>query len=315
MNFLSGLMTFASVVQHKSFSRAAEQMGTTNSAVSKQIAKLESRLKIRLLDRNTRTLTPTDAGDLIYGHCARIMDEAQAIHSMLDQWRTQPGGTLKVSASASVAKAFLSAGMPEFFKRYPDIKLELCHSEKNQESYDERHDIAFLITDAPPPGRVARRLAEIEYVLCASPSYLALHGSPLVLEDLRQHNCLLFNHWRGGRPACWTFIDELSLTTDVPVIGNTLTNDVDALLTLAKDSMGIALLPRFAAARALGNGLLVEVLDHFTVLDHHAEALFAIYMASPVQPPKIRAFIDFVAQRCDQQQQVYSGVPLAPVTT
>lgn len=310
MNFLSGLMTFASVVQHKSFSRAAEQLGTTNSAVSKQIAKLEDRLKIRLLDRNTRALTPTDAGDLIYQHCARIVGEAQAIHSMLDQWRTQPGGTLKVSASASVAKAFLSAGLPEFCKRYPDIRLELSHSEKLEESSDERHDIAFLITDAPPLDRVARRLAEIDYVVCASPAYLAAHGLPQALEDLRQHNCLLFNHWRRGRPAHWTFTDEHSFVTDVAVIGNTLNNDIDVLLTLAKDSMGIALLPRYAAIQALENGLLVEVLERFTVLDHHADALFAVYTASPVQPPKIRAFIDFFALRCDQRQRVCSHVPL-----
>lgn len=109
MNPLSSLVTFASVVEHRSFSRAAEHLDTTHSSVSKQIAKLEAHLKIKLLHRSTRTLAPTDAGNLIYQHCVRIVKEAQAIHTMLDEWQANPSGALKVIASAAIGRSFLSA--------------------------------------------------------------------------------------------------------------------------------------------------------------------------------------------------------------
>lgn len=299
MNPLSSLVTFASVVEHRSFSKAAEHLGTTNSSVSKQIAKLEAHLKIKLLHRSTRTLAPTDAGNLIYQHCARIVKEAQAIHTMLDEWKTHPSGALKVIASAAIGRSFLSAGLPDFFARYPDIQLELTYSESLDDLCAERFDIAFLLTDAPPLRRVARRLTEIDYVLCSAPGYLSSHGIPRRLADLEQHNCLLLNNAIVARPSRWTFTDAQLHTTEVDVRGNTLTNDSDALLNMAQNGTGIALLPRFAAHDALRKGLLVQVLERYTVHNNQADSLFAVYQANPVQPPKIRAFLDFFQARFD----------------
>lgn len=299
MNPLSSLVTFASVVEHGSFSRAAEHLGTTNSSVSKQIAKLESHLKTKLLHRNTRTLAPTDAGNLIYQHCARIVKEVQDIHTLLDEWKTHPSGALKVIASAAIGRAFLSPGLPSFFARYPNIRLELTYSESQEELSAERFDIAFVITDTPPPRRVARRLSPINYVLCCSPDYLAAHGTPHRLADLKQHNCLLFNDAIVARPSQWMFVDAQQRSTEVDVRGNTLTNDSDALLNMAQNGTGMALLPDFVAYEALRKGLLVQVLERYTVHNQQPDSLFAVYQASAVQPPKIRAFVDFVESRFD----------------
>ncbi|MFL1515599.1 LysR family transcriptional regulator [Pseudomonas prosekii] len=305
MNPLTSLVTFASVVEHRSFSRAAEHLGTTNSSVSKQIAKLEAHLKIKLLHRSTRTLAPTDAGNLIYQHCVRIVKEAQAIHTMLDEWQANPSGALKVIASAAIGRSFLSTGLPAFFASYPDIQLELTYSESLEDLSAERFDIAFLVTDAPPARRVARRLTEIDYVLCCSPDYLVAQGTPRSLSDLQQHNCLLFNNAIVSRPSRWTFTDAQQQTSEVDVRGNTLTNDSDALLNMAQNGTGIALLPHFVAYDALRKGLLVRVLESYTVHNNQADSLFAVYQASPVQPPKIRAFLDFFQGRFD----AYSTLP------
>ena len=201
----------------------------------------------------------------------------------------------------------LAPCLPEFLRRYPQIEVELTLSDQRINLVEEGVDLAIRITDLEDSSLRARRLAPSERVLCASPEYLARRGQPQRPEDLRDHDCLTYAYQRSGRR--WAFRDRQGRRQRVTVSGPLQANNGDALKAACEAGLGLALLPTFIAGDALRSGRLVCLLSDW--LDDDATAVYAVYPATRNLSPKVRVFIDFLAERFGPEPYWREGLGLS----
>ncbi|MBT6118686.1 MAG: LysR family transcriptional regulator, partial [Rhodospirillaceae bacterium] len=194
MDHLAGMAVFAKVVEARSFTAAAEQLGLSKSAVSKQISRLEDRLGIRLLNRTTRRLSLTEAGAAYYERCARIVAEAEAADLAITHLQSEPRGVLQVNAPMSFGIAHVAPAIPDFLERYPELRVDMTLNDRVVDLVDEGFDVAIRIGALADSSLIARRLAESRMVAVAAPGYLQRHGAPDRPEDLERHNCLSYSY-------------------------------------------------------------------------------------------------------------------------
>ena len=288
MDRLAEMMTFVKVVETKSFSAAARQLGSSKSQVSKQVSQLEAGLGVRLLHRTTRSLGLTEIGSAFYEHCARIEQQIGTALDTVKQLQAEPRGILKFTSPVIFASLHLAPLLQSFQKRYPQVEIELNASDRAVDLVEEGYDLALRISADPAPGRVARKIAPMRWVLCAAPAYLAQRGTPATPQDLLQHNCLMYQGLPAKRGG-WRFRVG-SREVSVPVTGNCRVNNQDVLHAMAIDGAGIAMFPTYAVYEELKSGSLVEVLaGHRSNPD---QALYAMYVPHRYMQPKVRVFID-----------------------
>lgn len=290
MEDLNYVLTFTRVVQSGSFAAAGERLKLAPSVVSKHVAKLEKSLGARLLQRSTRKLSLTDAGSAYFEHCARIVEELEQSQHAVARLQAEPGGKLRVSGLNSFVDAVVAPLLPEFFRRYPKIELEIVTNDRTVDLAEEGFDMALRLTNAPGPLLVARKLAHINFVICATPEYLAKHGTPQHPEELRRHNCLGFPSplERNFHFKCGT--EELV----VPISGNFRVNNINALRTVLLQHNGISLLPTYIIGQDLAAGRLVAPLRGWYGFD--ATSVYAVHLPNRYGSPKVRAFIDYLIQ-------------------
>src|SRR4051794_36134331 len=193
MERLTQMMTFAKVVETKSFSNAARLLSTSKSLVSKQVGALESALGVRLLNRTTRSMSLTEFGAAYYEHCARIAQQIEAAEQSVTQLQAAPRGLLKVTTPVVFAALHLAPALQSFVARNPHVEVELNATDRVIDLVEEGYDLAIRITDKPAQGMVARKIAPVRWATCASPAYLKKHGTPKTPQDLMQHQCLVYN--------------------------------------------------------------------------------------------------------------------------
>ena len=219
MDHLTALRVFRQVVEQGGFAAASRQLGLSPAAVSKNIAELEAHVAARLLNRTTRRMSLTEAGTRYYEQVARILDELREAEQSLGPLQSAPTGTLRVSAPMSFTLTRLSAAIPAFLARHPDLSLDLNLEDRRVDIVKEGYDLAIRGTDRlEDSSLVARRLMTLEHVLCAAPAYLARHGEPASPADLRGHECVQFT--LSGHADEWTF-QRAGQTQRVPVRGAT----------------------------------------------------------------------------------------------
>jgi DNA-binding transcriptional LysR family regulator len=287
---LSDLLVFVKVVELKSFSEAARASGSTKSTVSKQVRRLEDALGAKLLNRTTRHLALTEVGEFAYRHGVRIVEEATALHSAIDGMQTGPRGHLRVTTSVAFGNLHLSRLIGQFLALYPDISVTLTLSDRYVDVVDEGFDIAIRLTSKPIDSFVARRLAAIEYVLCATPAYLASHTPIATLGDLAAHDCLVNGQTRD---AVWRFVRDGEVT-DVRVTGRFAVNSSESLRRAVLDGVGVGLLPTFAIAEDLRAGHISVILPEYGIEGGFGNSVHAIFLPSKFAAPKLRVFIDFL---------------------
>ena len=188
---LTSLRVFARVVELQSFSEVARRSGVTPATISKHVSSLEGQLGARLVNRTTRRLFITEAGQRLYEHCVRIMQELDQAEAEVAEVRGEPAGPLRVTAPMLFGLLRIAPRLPEFARQYPKVSIDLDLSVEKIDLFQERIDVAVRIAEAIDPGLVAFRLAPYRRVFCASPAYLAAHGTPRTPEDLAHHNCLV----------------------------------------------------------------------------------------------------------------------------
>ncbi len=284
------IFVFVKVVELKSFSAAALASGSTKSTVSKQVRRLEQTLGAKLLNRTTRTLALTESGALAYQHALRIIEEAGAMRAAVEGIQATPRGHLRVTTSVAFGNLHLSRLIGQFLALYPDISVALTLSDRYLDVVDEGFDIAIRLTSKPVESLVARRLASIDYVVCAAPSYLASHGPVVKPVDLGAHHCLT-----GGpaRETTWRFEKERDVT-EVVVTGRFTVNSSESLRCGVLDGVGIAVLPTFAIADDIRAGRVTVVLPQYQVQGPFGNSVHAIYSPSKFVAPKMRVFVDFL---------------------
>lgn len=291
MHELSGMELFIKVVESKSFTEAAKQLGITPSAVSKQITRLEDRLGVQLLNRTTRRIALTDVGAAYYERCVRIMAEVEEAEALVSNLYTKPRGLLRVSVPVILGQLHFAPAVPLFLKQYPEVQLELIMNDRYVNPIEEGFDLVIRIDELPDSSMVARRLAPNRRVVCGAPAYFEAHGTPETPDDLMRHNCLTYGPHYPHKE--WFFkIGETRRA--VRVAGNFQTNNAQALRMAALGGLGIALLPTFIVGADLRQGLLRPVLSQYVSSD---TAIYAVYPHSRHLSPKVRAFVDFMAQR------------------
>lgn len=302
MGRLEDLQAFARVVDARGFSGAARLLGTTKSAVSKQVVRLEDQLGTRLLHRTTRSVSPTAEGRTVYEHALRLLDESLALETELAGRRDEPRGVLRMSVSTAFGNLQFTALLARFCERHPELDVVLGLNDRYVDLAEEGFDLVLRLTGKPSDGLVARRLAPIRYVLCASPAYLHAHGEPTAVADLAGHRCLRFGYLQS--PDRWRFRHAGQGEATVETRGalrfesGLTANSSESLRVAALAGMGLAVLPTYAVGRDLQAGRLVHVLPEWQPLGGLADAdtLYAVYLPNRHLAPKVRALIDFMLE-------------------
>jgi DNA-binding transcriptional LysR family regulator len=282
---------FTRVVQLGGFSTAARAFRMTPSAVSKLVARLEARLGVRLINRSTRKLQLTPEGSAFYERALRILDEISAAEREAAIGAT-PSGLLRVNTSVPFGLRLLLPLLPDFAKRYPDIKVEVVLTDLVVDLLEERADVAIRVGLMRESRLLARKLGESRMVVVASPGYLKERGTPKTPDDLAHHNLLRFGFakWENG----WPFKIGGETVAVMPS-GNALVSDGEAMQHLAVAGMGLARLARFHVEADIAAGRLVPVLEAFNPGD--IEPIHAVFVGHGGQlPARVRAFLDYLVE-------------------
>jgi DNA-binding transcriptional LysR family regulator len=288
MDPFAGMPEFAAVVEAGSFTAAASALRTAKSSLSDAVRGLEERLGVRLLERTTRQVRPTEAGLVFYARCRRALDEAAAGRTETQALAAGPLGRLRVAAPEGFCRRYLVPGLAGFLAAYPSIEVEVQEEAAAVRLVEKGLDLAIRIAPALEPGLVARRLATSLVVIVAAPSYLAAHGAPAQPDEVARHRCVGFSPlaWRDT----WRFVaagQELA----VRVRPRLLTNSTESLVAAALAGIGLVAVPEWAVADALAAGSLARVLADFPA---PPSTIYAVYPSNRLIPPKVRAFVEYV---------------------
>ncbi|WP_066268126.1 LysR substrate-binding domain-containing protein [Hydrogenophaga palleronii] len=292
MDRWTGLAAFVRTADLGSFVAAGRVLGLSPSAVGKAVTKLENRLGVRLVQRSTRSLRLTEEGRAFHERGRRILDDLDDAHESLLRTRESPTGRIRVS-SPIVAYHLLLPVLPAFMARYPDIELDLDFSDRIVDLIEEGVDVAIRSGQLPDSRLMVRALRPFRLLLCASPEYLERHGTPQCPRDLKAHRSIGFRFPNSGKIQDW----PLSLPEGEPEmrIQHVMTcNNMEALRGAVTRGIGIGCMPDFLAQDPLKSGALVPLL-----LDHlNAPGQFnLIWPSSRHLSPKVRVFVDFIAER------------------
>lgn len=305
MESLASIRLFADVARTESFSETAKVLGIATSSVTRQINGLEQSLGIRLFNRSTRKISLTDAGQLYLEHAGRIIADVEDARRAVSELEAMPRGTLRVSAPVVYGRLHIAPSLSEFLTLYPELRLELSLNDQMADLIEDHIDVAVRIAQLRDSSLVARKLHPSTRLILGSPDYLHRHGAPATPEDLKQHNCLTFRlnvaneTWRAGA-SNWRLQAPPpgGEITEVAVKGRFETNNADALLQTALDGLGLILVPSWVGSKQIDDGCLQVVLPRYTAgISESAPAVYAVYSSSRYLSPKVRAFIDFYAEK------------------
>ena len=295
MNPFEDMRIFCQVMDSGSFTAAADQLGLSKQFVSRRLMQLEERLGVRLLNRSTRRLDVTPLGQSYYESALRLLGEVEQVEQGIAGQTTEPRGTIRVSAPLSFALAHLGCLLPLFLQRYREVTVEVDLSDRPVDLLGEGYDLALRIGTLEDSTLIARRIASIGRVYCASPAYLEERGTPLRPEELHAHDCLPYGH---GRQVQWRF-EGPGKPLSVNVTGRMRVNNGELLRDAAIAGMGITYLPTFIVGAALREGRLVPVLDEFCP---DALTLSAVYPQHRQGSRPVQALIEFLRERLDSAE-------------
>ncbi|HET7400160.1 MAG TPA: LysR family transcriptional regulator [Usitatibacter sp.] len=286
------MIAFVRTVERGGFSLAARELGLTPSAVSKLVTRLEDRLGVRLLNRTTRKLALTPEGEAYFHRSQRIIADIADAENEVAQFRARPRGLLRINVGTAFGMHQLSPALPAFLARHPEMQVELTITDRIVDLLEEGADLGIRLGTLVESSLVARRICELERVICASPAYLKRHGTPRRPDELLRHNCLSVAYAPNLRR--WPFETGEGVRR-IEVGGNVSANNADTLLQLACLGVGIIRLSDAIVGAAIGEGRLVPLLEDV----HHREPLplHAVYPQGRHRSPRVAAMIDFLVER------------------
>jgi DNA-binding transcriptional LysR family regulator len=290
MDRLTATRVFVEVVDRGSQTAAADALEMSRAMVSRYLGELETWVGARLLHRTTRKLSLTGAGEQLLGQCREMLAMAEAMQSVSRTDEAAPRGTLRIACSQSLAQAWLVHALDDFTRLYPQVSIDLLVGSQAVNLVEARIDLALRITNQLDPNLIARQLAVCRSVVCATPAYLARHGTPHRPEELAQHNCLSYAYF--GR-SIWEF-SRADEPHAVAVSGNLSANESMVLLEAVLADIGISLQPRYSVGAHLRSGALVQLLPDY---EPQQLGIHALYGTRRQMPPALRALLDFLVER------------------
>ncbi|ATN33206.1 LysR family transcriptional regulator [Rhizobium sp. ACO-34A] len=288
MTNLGDLEVFARVIATGSMSMAARDLGLSPAVVSKRIKRLEDRLGTRLLQRTTRQISLTEAGQGFHQRILAVLAGIEEAETYASGRSSEVSGTLKISAPTSFGRMHIAPHLKAFMDAHPDLAIQLVLSDEFTDIVGGGFDLAIRIAELTDSTLVAKRLAPVRRLLCASPDYIAAHGMPRNIDDLKRHRCLpAHNHdvWRLEGPQG---------TLNIRPEGMLITNSSEVIREAVIAGLGIALRSTWDIGEELKSGRLVQVLPAYE--GSHNVALSAVYPSRQFLPAKVRLFIDYLAE-------------------
>lgn len=290
MDRLTALRVLVTVVEQGSLSRAAESLEMSRAMVSRHLAELENWMGARLLHRTTRRLSLTGSGEealVCARHMLALSEEMEQLATRADE---APKGQLRITCCYSLSDAFLMAATQAYLARWPGTSIDILPVDRTVNLVEDRIDLAIRVTNDLDPNLVARRLGYCRSVVCASPSYLATHGTPQRVQDLALHNCLTYTYF--GK-SLWEF-DGPDGPESVPVSGNLSVSISNLLLNSTLLGGGISLQPAYSVAEPIARGELVPLLTGY---QPRQMGIYAVYTTRKQMTPLLRSFLDFLVER------------------
>ncbi len=287
------MQTFVNVIESGSFSGAADRLGVAKSAVSRRITELEEHLGVQLLTRTTRRLNQTDAGRDYYQRSLQILSDIDDAEQAASSVRLDVSGTLRVSAPLSFGQLHITSLIHSFLALHPRLSIDLNLNDRRVDLIEEGIDVGIRIGQLQDSTLIARRLASLEIIACATPEYLEKHGVPNHPTDLMNHNCL--NYSNTPEFNVWHYVDN-NKRMSVKVAGSLRANNGEFLSQSVLQGFGIGLLPNFLVCEFVKQGVLVPILsDYF----NENNDMYAIYPSGRHLSQRSRMFIDYLVEYFD----------------
>ena len=290
MDRFNALRTFAQVVESGGFSRAAERLGVSTTAVSRQVAELEAHLQTRLLNRTTRRLSLTESGQAFYGRAVQLLQDLEEAEQEASQAAVTPRGTIRLTTSVTFGTRYVAPAIAGFLARHADVKFDVQLADRIVDLVEEGFDLAIRIGGAGGENLVARRLGETRLVACAAPAYLARRGTPATPADLARHDC--FSYEYASPRGQWRFHGADGREHVVRIGGPVHSNSGDLNVALAARGAGVALEPDFIVADDLAAGRLVALLEDYAA---PPGPIYAVYPTRRHLSAKVRLFVAHLA--------------------
>ncbi|HSV59477.1 MAG TPA: LysR family transcriptional regulator [Variovorax sp.] len=296
MDRLLAMEMFVRVVETGSFSKAAREFNTTQPTVTKQVAATETRLKARLLNRNTRGVSLTEAGALYYEKCKSIVRDAQDAESIVRLRQSQAQGLLRIGTSVAFGRRVIVPLALEYMARNPQVQVDLSFEDRYVDLVAQGIDVAVRMGKLADSSLGARFLGMNPWVMVAGPSYLKKNGVPKRAQDLSGHVALIYSSVVGD--DVWQLHTPKGELVTVPVSGRLRSNNVSAVLAAAREGLGIALMPRYVASESLKAGKVVEVLADHGLAE---QEIHAVFPSPKLVPGKVSSFVAFLQGRFDER--------------
>ncbi|PSJ46514.1 LysR family transcriptional regulator [Zobellella endophytica] len=287
MTTWDGINEFISVVETESFTAAARRLEVSVAHVSRRISSLEDRLGAKLLYRTTRKLRLTEVGQLYYRHTRKVLDELAAAEQMVTAMEGRPVGRLRITAPVYYGERFLAPQVNDFLLRHPALELDLVLTNQTVDLVQEGFDLAIRLGRLDSSSLMCRKLARRTQYLCASPDYLARHGTPATLAELGAHHCL------AGTVDHWRFVEQ-GKPRQLKLGSRWHCNSGLALKDAALKGLGIVQLPDYYVLEELNRGTLVSLLDQYRLPD---DGIWVLYPHNRHLSPKVRLLVDFLVER------------------
>ena len=292
MNRFENMSVFIRVVESGSISGAADRLGVAKSAVSRRLKELEEHLGVELFHRTTRKMNLTDTGKTFYHQSVRILDDVLEAELSTSQAHGELQGSLKVALPLSFGLMHLAPAINEFLLSHPQVEFDLDFSDREVDLMQEGFDLAIRIADLPDSSLIARRLAPIQTVMCASPAYLELIGTPQSPDELIKHQCLVYSLLRDFE--YWHLTDSKGNVIKTKIRPYLKASTGEFLRDLAVEGRGIVLIPTFIAYKEIERGTLVPLLEDYKTPQINA---YAIYPQTRHLSQRVRAFVDLLIKR------------------
>jgi DNA-binding transcriptional LysR family regulator len=295
MDKLAGMRVFTAVVDGGSFANAADKLALSRGMATRYVSQLEAHLGVRLLNRTTRKLSLTEAGADFYQRATQILTMVEDSEAAAARQASVPRGTLRIATSVAFGVLQMGSAITDYLKRYPGLHVDLALNDRVVDLVEEGFDLAIRVGPSVDPGLVARKIASMRIVVCASPAYLKKYGTPADPESLVLHNCMTYAYSRLENR--WPFRHKAT-ERNVDVAGSLRVNNGNVLVSAAAEGLGIIRQPAFLVAEALSKKTLIRVLPEWDAGEH---AVWAVYPNRQFLPAKVRTFIDFLAERFGQE--------------
>lgn len=289
MDTLDGMRTYVAVVSEGSFVGAARRLKISPQLVSKYVGQLEERLGARLLNRSTRRISITEAGQAYFERCQQVLADIDEMESAVGELTTAARGTLRVNAPMSFGVLHLARAVARYQQQHPEVHVDLTLDDRHVDVVSEGFDLAIRIGQLAESSLVARKLAPVRLVVCGSSDYFARHGIPKTPKQLSLHRCLRYTY--GTSADSWRF-EKDSRHYDVKIKGPITANNGNALREAAIAGAGLVREPTFIVGDDIREGRLLVVLDEFRIPELSA---YAIYAHRQYLSAKVRTFVDFLA--------------------